>query len=243
MLQHPRAGNRALLGNVTHQEGGDAAFLAQPHQQTGTLAHLTDAPGGGGHFRAVHGLDGVHHRHVRGHLLHALLHVVHGVLRQHVEIGHVDLQAAGAKLHLLGGFLAADVQHALSLRAEIGADLQKQRRLADAGVAADKHQSALNNAAAQHPIQFPDAGRGAGRRVLGNIPQEHSLCAAAGALLSGLRRRRGLAHRWGHNALLHSIPRAAAGAPPHPSRRFVPASRTGEHRFFPRHAMHLPISF
>lgn len=49
----------------------------------------------------------------------------------------------------------------------------------------DKHQSALNNAAAQHPIQFPDAGRGAGRRVLGNIPQEHRLCAAAGALLSG----------------------------------------------------------
>ena len=49
VLQHPRPGDRAVLGDVPDQQGGHSAFLRHPDQRGGDLADLGDAAG-----RAVH---------------------------------------------------------------------------------------------------------------------------------------------------------------------------------------------
>jgi hypothetical protein len=45
------------------------------------------------------------------------------------------------------------------LRATDGQRLQQQRALADAGIAADQHHAAIDQAAAERAVEFADAGR------------------------------------------------------------------------------------
>ena len=103
-----------------------------------------------------------------------------------------DAQAAGAQPHLLDRFLAGDVEHAAAGARERGGRLQQQRRLADAGIAADQHGRARHQAAAQHAVQLGDAGRAA-RRRLGAAGQLDELDAPARRRLG--RRAGAGAHR------------------------------------------------
>jgi hypothetical protein len=64
-----------------------------------------------------------------------------------------------AQAHLLRRLLAGDVEHRLARRHR-GGGLQQQRRLADAGIAADQHHRARHQAAAEHPVQLDAARRG-----------------------------------------------------------------------------------
>ena len=67
-------------------------------------------------------------------------------------------QALRAQRDLLDRFLAGDVQGP-ARSADRGHRLQQQRRLADAGIAAEQDHAAGDEAAAQHAVEFLDAGR------------------------------------------------------------------------------------
>ena len=82
------------------------------------------------------------------------------------SIGAVgDAEAAGAQADLVDGFLAGDVEHALAGAGERGGGLQQQGGFADAGIAADQHGGGRHQAAAEHAVEFGDAGGGARRRL------------------------------------------------------------------------------
>ncbi len=76
----------------------------------------------------------------------------------------MDAEATGAHPHLLDRFLAGHVEHAPAGPRQAGGRLQQQGGLADPGIAADQHRRGRHQPAAQHPVQFGDAGRAARRR-------------------------------------------------------------------------------
>jgi hypothetical protein len=74
-----------------------------------------------------------------------------------LQLARLDIQAARTQRDLGAGFLAADIQHLLQMR-DVGQRLQQQGRLADTRIAADQHHAARHQAAAQHAVEFLDAG-------------------------------------------------------------------------------------
>ena len=69
----------------------------------------------------------------------------------------ISAEPLRAQRDLRAGFLAADIERG-PLARDFGQRLQQQRRFADAGIAADQHHAARDEAAAQHAIEFADAG-------------------------------------------------------------------------------------
>ena len=68
-----------------------------------------------------------------------------------------DAQPLAARLDLVLGFLAGAVEHRPDGAGERGRRLQQQRRLADAGLAAEQDQRARDDAAAEHAVELLDA--------------------------------------------------------------------------------------
>ena len=81
MLEHARPGQRAFLGDVAHQEGGDAAPLGERHQARAALADLGDAARRRLQLGQEHGLDRVHDQRARLHVVELRLHDRQVVLR------------------------------------------------------------------------------------------------------------------------------------------------------------------
>lgn len=71
----------------------------------------------------------------------------------------IEAEAGGAEADLPGRLLAADIGHGLALDGEEGGGLEHEGRLADTGVAADEEERAGHDAAAEHAVEFGDAGR------------------------------------------------------------------------------------
>ena len=61
VLEHARAGERALLGHVAHEHRRDAALLGHPHEPPGHLAHLADRAGRADQLARVQRLHRVDH--------------------------------------------------------------------------------------------------------------------------------------------------------------------------------------
>ena len=59
VLEHARAGDRAVLGDVADEHGGDVAGLGHPDQRGGDLLDLGDAAGDALDARGADGLDRV----------------------------------------------------------------------------------------------------------------------------------------------------------------------------------------
>jgi hypothetical protein len=70
----------------------------------------------------------------------------------------------GAQPHLRHRLLAGNIDDAVAAVGERRAGLDQQRRLADAGLAADQHHGARHEAAAGDAVEFGDAGGDARRR-------------------------------------------------------------------------------
>ena len=143
----------------------------------------------------------------------------------HIEVGFRRkiqrvVQRAGAfgpHAHLPGGFLGGHIEgDPVEFRPPAG-DLQKQRGFPHPGFARQQHDGSGNNAAAQHPVELPDAGglaggfccgnggdflgRGGGREPLGDHP--------GGCCLGG-------ATSYGGLVFLHGPPGAALRAAAQP---------------------------
>ena len=122
----------------------------------GTLAHLRHRSGRRREFAGIQRLDRIDHDD-RGLLLPDRRDdAFERDLRQQSHLRGVDAQTPGAQRHLCRRLLAADVEHACIGRQRCER-LQQQRRLADAGIAADQHDAAFDQAAAEDAIELLDA--------------------------------------------------------------------------------------
>ena len=157
VLEHARPGDRAVLRHVADEERGDAGLLRDAQQPRRRLAHLRD--------RARRRAD-----LLRPERLHRVDHADGRPLAlerraDRVELGlgeDLDVVAAAeprrAQLHLRHRLLAGDEQRPPLARdrAERG---QQERRLADAGLAADEHERRRDEPAAEHAVELGHAGR------------------------------------------------------------------------------------
>jgi hypothetical protein len=85
VLQHPRPGQRALLGDMADQEHGGVGELGVAHQLRGALAHLRDGARGRGQGIGEQGLDGVDDQHPRA-LRRAVARMLDAGLRQQADM-------------------------------------------------------------------------------------------------------------------------------------------------------------
>ena len=212
VLQGLGAGDGALLGDVADEEDGRAGGLGLEQEAGGALADLADAAGGGLQRGGVGRLDGVHDHQAgpaRGQLGLDLLHGGLGVDQQAVG---PQAQPLAAELDLPVRLLARDVEHAQAPGRDRAGDLEEQGGLAHARFAAEQHQGAGHDAAAQHPVELRQPGGQAGALLRFDPVVGHGLDPPA---------RRGggrpAAGRRGGGHFLHqAVPGAAVGAAPQP---------------------------
>ncbi len=184
VLQHARAGQRALFRHVADHDDGDAGLLGDARQLRRAFAHLRHRAGRRTEGVGIHGLDRIDDgdfRLVLGQRAEDFFQLDFGL---QLQVARIDRQPLGAQGDLGAGFLAADIQHFFQPR-QIGQRLQQQGRLADARVAADQHHAAGHQAAAQHAVEFLDAGAEARHVDRLDVGQRHHRRALRQALMRG----------------------------------------------------------
>lgn len=221
MLQHARAGQRALLGDVADEQHADPVGLGDPHDLGGDFPDLGDAARRAAQLIAVEGLDRVDDADLGLLLFKGREDGVKVCLGDHRDVqGALSFEPLGAQLDLGGGFLGGDVERFAALVGEVRQSHRRQRRLADPGRAADQDQRTGHQAAPEHAVKLTDAGAQA--RVLrgGDVVERDGRgCAATGPLASSS----GLAGCWTLDLFDERVPLAAAGALAGPAQAFVAA--------------------
>jgi hypothetical protein len=207
VLDHARAGDLAVLGDVTDQQDGHALLLGQADQLGGAGANLGDRAGAGLVGVAPHRLDRVDDHEIEVVALQPIQDVAQRGLGGQADIGVGQAHAIGAAPDLLDGLFARDVGAGHAAEGGAGADLQQQGGLADTGVAADQDGRARHHAAAADPVELVDASHDARRRD-GVALQTGELQAAHPR---GLGRRQG-ARGSGADLLDQRIPALTGGA-------------------------------
>ena len=187
MLQHARAGDGAILGDMAHQHQRHAIFLGIADEFEGTGAHLADGARRALDLVGMHGLDRIDHQQ-RGRL-HAVQrgeNVAHRGGGGQLDRRLGQPQPVGPQAHLPGRFLAADVDRRLTGQGQLGRRLQQQGGFADARIAAHENGAARHDAAAQRPVQLGNARQAALQRR-GFVVQrlEHHRAATAGEIVLG----------------------------------------------------------
>ena len=158
VLEHARAGDRAVLGHMADEDGRDPGLLRHAQQPPGRLAHLRDRAGRRADVGRVERLDGVDHAHGGPLLLERRRRPSSSSrLGQDLDLPRAA-EPRRAQLDLRDGFLAGDEERAprLTHRAQRG---QQQRRLADAGLTADEDERGGDQPAAEDAVELGDAGR------------------------------------------------------------------------------------
>ena len=170
VLEHARAGQRALLGDVADKQDGDVAGLGQPRDAVGDLADLADGARRAAQLRGVQRLHRVDHADLGPLGLERREHGLDVGLRDH---GHLQRRAGeplGPQLDLRRRLLAGDVERAPPGARQVAERHRGQRRLADPRRAAEQHERAWDEPSAEHPVELADPGlqpRDAGRLDLG----------------------------------------------------------------------------
>jgi hypothetical protein len=227
VLEHPRPGEAAVLGDVADHHGGHGPRLGLRDQPVGALPDLGHRPGCGGHRGIEDGLDAVEREHVGTDLVEVAQDVGKGGLRHQPEVLRQCPQPLRPGPHLRRRLLGGDVEAAQAPLREPGQGLQQQGGLPDPRLAAQQGDRPGDQAALQDAVQLGHAGGpvvaaagvdlrdGTGRATWGQRP-----------LLRGLRR----------GDLLHQGPPGVArGAPARPLGLERPAGRAAEGGSRPRH--------
>jgi hypothetical protein len=118
------------------------------------------------HLLAEHRLDRIHRQQSRLHLAGLNDNGLDAVLGGDVDLFVLDPEMTRPHPDLLHRFLAGDVQHLKPLDRQRGEQLQNERRLADAGIAADEYKGARHDTAAQHPVHLSNIGHQTGVLLL-----------------------------------------------------------------------------
>jgi len=229
VLEDARAGERPLLGHVPDEQNRDALPLGDRDDPCRNLAHLTDRPGAARQLAGIERLHGVDHADLRALALERGEDAVEVGLG---DCGHgegANRQARGAQPDLRCRLLPGNVEGAPSGCREVAKRHVRERRLPDPRCAADEHDRAGNEAAAEHAVELTDPGQQA-RQLrgldLGQRDRRQRRCRSS----SDAPQRRG-----GSGFLDERVPFAAAGAASVPARLVVPAGRTDVDRGRARH--------
>ncbi len=159
MLEHARPRDRAFLGDVADDDDGRAAALGKTHEFGRALAQLRHAARARGDRRGLHGLDRIDDQQRRARVARGRDDRIEIGFGEHPQRRARDAEAPGAQRNLRRGFLATGIDDRHGARRRRG-HLQQQRRLADAGVAAQQRDAALHDAATEHPIKFGEPAAG-----------------------------------------------------------------------------------
>ena len=153
-------------------------------------------------------------------------------LGEHLERAGDVPEPLGAQPHLLGRLLSGEVEHVPAAVTDGPRHLQRERRLADAGITAEQDQRARHEAAAEYAIHLGKAGRhpnGLGELDVAQRAHPH----LAGRFLRHPSRRRRRRHR--HAAivdlLLGAVPRLADRTAAKPARLVLAALLAQVHGF------------
>jgi hypothetical protein len=165
VLEEPRSGDAAILGNVAHDHDRRAmAAFGKTHQRGGTFAQLHRRAGTGLDRLEPHRLDRIDHQQCAAPLGGNLQDGVERAIGDQFEVCAGQFEALGAQRHLRHGFLPARIDDRQILREGRG-DLQKQGRFADSRLAAQQRDRARQQPAAKYPIELRETQRHARLRA------------------------------------------------------------------------------
>ena len=158
-----RSRDLPVLGDVADEDDADVVVLGVADQRLRGAPDLADGAGRGVDRLGPHGLDRVDHDEIEAlgrERADDILDVGGG---REPDRRVRQAEPFGPHPHLRGRFFARNVGDAATLAGQRRAGLDQQRRLADAGFAAEQDHGARHEAAARHPIELADAGLGAER--------------------------------------------------------------------------------
>ena len=214
VLQQPRPGDRAVLGDMPDEQHGDPPRLGHLDEARGDLTDLPDIAGGALDLRAGEGLHRVDDDEIGPARLDLAEHDGQvGLGGQMQRRGH-RLDPLGPQPHLRRRLLAADVQHGAPLAGRPRGDVEQQRGLADPRLTGHEHDRPGHQPAAEHPVELADPG-GPGHRP-GHVD-------LADPRWRPDRRRGGAGSGSAGAQLADRAPRLALPAPTHPLDRAPPA--------------------
>ena len=157
MLEDTWAGHRAVLRHVADEEDGDAVLLRDAQETRGRLADLRHRPGRRSDLLRPERLDGVDDADAGLLPLERLAHELELRLGEDLHVV-AAAQPGGAQLDLRDRLLARDEERATS-RSHRAERAQEQRRLADAGLAADEDERRRHEPSAEDTVELGHAGR------------------------------------------------------------------------------------
>ena len=221
VLEHARAGDRALLGDVADEDDGAPDPLRHLHHLVGRLADLGDRAGRACEVGRVKRLDRVDHARVGALRFERGQDALQRGLgdRRHRE--RALPEPLGAEAHLRGRLLAGDVERLPARGLEVPERHPGEGRLADPGRAAEQDQRPGHEATAEHPVELSDPRQqplGARQLDLAERRRPRRLRPAAAAASPTPLRRRRL-----RRLLDERVPLAAPGAAARPGERLVRA--------------------
>ncbi len=206
VLEHAGPGDRAVLGDVADEDGGDVAGLGHPDQGRRHLLDLGDAAGHPLEVGGTDRLDGVDDQQARSHLVDVGQDGAEVGLGREVELVVDPAGPVGPEPDLGRRLLAGDVEGASLVAGRLGGHLQQEGALADAGLSGEKDGRARHQPSAEHPVELGHPA-GAERRLLHrHLPDRHG----------GPAHRRGRGPGGRRGQLGDRPPGLALTAPAHP---------------------------
>ena len=179
VLDHARAGDLAVLGDVADQDDGRARALGEADQRLRRAAHLRHRAGRGLDRVGPHGLDRVDDDEARRLAFRQRGDdVLDRGLGGEFDRRIAQAQPLGAQPHLADRLFARDIDGALAGARQRRGGLDQQRRFADAGIARHQDDRAAHEAAAGDAVELGDAG-GQARGVMRLAGQRLELEQAA----------------------------------------------------------------
>ena len=182
MLDHARAGDLAVLGDMADQDHAGAGELGEADQRLRRAAHLGHRAGRRFGGFGPHGLDRIdHHQGGTSSCGKRGDDVLDGGFRREFHRRVAQAQPFGAQPHLGRRLFAGNIDDALAAPRQRGAGLDQQGRFADARLAADQQHRARHEAAAGDAVKLGHAGQQARRaasiRRSGLQAEKHGPCA------------------------------------------------------------------
>ena len=160
MLERPRTGELAVLRDVTDDEQRDAGLLGDRAQPFGHVANLRHRAGDARERVVAHRRDRIDHAQCRSSLAHQLLGDVDVRRGRDLELRSARRQDDGP-----AGRLGRPTPRRRSSstgverRGQLAKRHQRERRFAHARFTEEQRRRARDEAAAEDPVQFADAGR------------------------------------------------------------------------------------
>src|SRR6185369_6369119 len=161
VLQDLRTGDRAFFRDMSDQKDRNATILPEQEKLVRHFPHLRNRSRSRFDRTRKNCLDRVDDDCPRLQPLNLVDDIFEVRLRKDENVLCFDSEPLATQLDLPLRFFTGDIQHERSPGAESVRHLKQQRALADTGIAPDQYERTGHDAAAEHAIEFSDAGRNA----------------------------------------------------------------------------------